>query len=136
MEESAGLVVIHDNKILLVHPKGSKWYGTYSIPKGNIEKGENILTAALRETYEETGIQFHAYQIDPNDQGYVNYKNAAGEIYKKVHFFILELNEPIEPDSYELDKEEVDWCGFLTKEEAEKRISERFKPLLIYIENK
>jgi hypothetical protein len=34
-----------------------------------------------------------------------------------------------------LDKNEVDWCGFLTKEDAEKRIFDEFKPLLIYIEN-
>jgi ADP-ribose pyrophosphatase YjhB (NUDIX family) len=87
MEESAGLVVIYDNKILLVHPKGSKWYGTYSIPKGKVEKGETALSAALRETYEETGIQFYAYQIDPNDQGCTNYRNKKGEIYKKVYFF-------------------------------------------------
>jgi len=133
MEISAGLVILYNNTLLLVHPKGQRWYGTYSIPKGHVEKNEDILTTAIRETYEEIGIQFYPYQIDPNDQGCINYMNAKKEIYKKVYFFILELNEPVELDPDNYDKNEVDWAGFLTKKEAEKRILERFKFLLVYL---
>lgn len=131
--QSAGLVILHDNKILLEHPTGSKWYGTYSIPKGEIEEDENIVTAALRETYEEIGIQFYPYQINPDDKGTINYLNNKGQTYKKVHFYIIELEHTIELNPDHFDKKEIDWAGFLTKEEAEKRISPRLKSLLEYI---
>ena len=130
VEESAGLVVLHGKTMLLGHPTGQKWYGTYSIPKGRIEEGEDVVTAAIRETFEETGLQFAPYQIDPDDRGLIEYTDAKGDVYKRVHFFVVWLDEPIEPDSYDLGREEIDWAGFLTLEEAEKRIFWRFRPLL------
>ena len=133
MVESAGLVIIYDNKILLGHPKGQSWYGSYSIPKGHIEKGEDHLTAAIRETQEELGIKIGSDQIDANEKGYINYKDENGEIYKRVYYFVVEPLESFEIDENKLQKEEIDWAGFLTKEEAQKRIFWRFKPLLQYL---
>lgn len=47
-------------EFLLVHPGGPYWTrkddGAWSIPKGEIEPGEDILVAARRETEEETGF--------------------------------------------------------------------------------
>lgn len=63
MKESAGLVILYDNKILLAHPTGQRWYGTYSIPKGHIEEGEDRLDAAIRETQEEIGLKFNELHI-------------------------------------------------------------------------
>lgn len=44
----------------LIHPGGPYWarkdVGAWSIPKGGIEPGEDLLAAALREFHEETGI--------------------------------------------------------------------------------
>lgn len=133
MTESAGLVIIYDNKILLAHPTGQKWYGSYSIPKGHIEEGEDRLETAIRETQEELGLKFEPNQVEPNSEGYINYRDENGELYKRVYFYIVELKKPINIDKTKLQKEEVDWAGFLTKEEAEKRIFWRFKPLLTYI---
>nr|HPI82233.1 NUDIX hydrolase [Candidatus Paceibacterota bacterium] len=59
---SAGLAIIQNGSILLGHPTGQKWWGTFSIPKGQVEKGEDLLEAAIRETREEIGIN-----IDPKD---------------------------------------------------------------------
>jgi len=133
MTESAGLVILYDNKILLAHPTGQKWYGSYSIPKGHIEEGEDRLEAAIRETQEELGLNFEPNQIEPNSEGYINYRDENGELYKRVYFYIVELKKPINIDKTKLQKEEVDWAGFLSKEEAEKRIFWRFKPLLTYL---
>ena len=133
MTESAGLVIIYDNKILLAHPTGQKWYGSYSIPKGHIEEGEDRLETAIRETQEELGLKFEPNQVEPNSEGYINYRDENGELYKRVYFYIVELKKPINIDKTKLQKEEVDWAGFLTKEEAEKRIFWRFKPLLVYL---
>jgi len=131
---SAGLVILADNKILLCHPTGQKWFGSYSIPKGHVEEDEEILDAAIRETEEEVGIKIEINQVEPNSEGYINYKDENGEIYKRVYFYIVELDKPIDIDKTKLQKEEIDWAGFLTKEEAEKRIFWRFKPLLNYLD--
>ena len=133
MTKSAGLVIIHNNKILAVHPSGQKWYGTYSIPKGHIEEGEDELEAAIRETREETGIEFNVDQIQVNHKGYIDYKDGLGKIYKKVYYFVIELEEAPIINKKKIQREEVDWVGFLTKEEAEKRIFWRFKPILKYL---
>lgn len=130
MEISVGLVIIQDNKILLGHPTGSKWYGTYSIPKGNVEVGENHLQTAIRETREEFGIEISEDEINLDDSGYINYTNN-GETYKRVYFFIVEPKDKIILDPTKFN--EIDWAGFLTKEEAQKRIFWRFKPLLQYL---
>jgi predicted NUDIX family NTP pyrophosphohydrolase len=61
---SAGLLMyrFHDGKLqmLLAHPGGpyfkNKDDGAWSIPKGEIEPGEDLLEAAKREFKEETGV--------------------------------------------------------------------------------
>lgn len=46
-------------EVLLVHPGGPYWkdrdIGAWSIPKGHVEDGEDLLQAAIREFAEETG---------------------------------------------------------------------------------
>lgn len=62
---SAGILFyrLQKNNIqfFLVHPGGPYWarkdLGAWSIPKGEIMPGEQLLDAALRETEEETGIK-------------------------------------------------------------------------------
>jgi len=62
---SAGILLYRFNikilEVLLLHPGGPYWakkdMGTWSIPKGEIEPGEDLLEAAIRETEEETGIR-------------------------------------------------------------------------------
>ena len=61
--DRAGLVIYRRQPALaffLVHPGGPYWTrkddGAWSIPKGEIEDGEDKLLAAKRETLEETGF--------------------------------------------------------------------------------
>ena len=61
--DSAGLVIFRrtpELAFLLVHPGGPYWTrkddGAWSIPKGEIEDGEDKFEAAKRETAEETGF--------------------------------------------------------------------------------
>lgn len=130
MVESAGLVLLHDNKIFLVHPTGGKWFGTYSIPKGQLDEGESTLVAAIRETYEEVGIAFDIDKIRIIDDGYINYTNGD-ETYKRVYFYVIDVKQPLVTEKLQLA--EVDWAGWLTKQEAEKRIFWRLKPVLQYL---
>lgn len=47
-------------EVLLVHPGGPFWRnkdaGAWSIPKGGVNEGEDVLAAARREFEEETGV--------------------------------------------------------------------------------
>ena len=128
---SAGLVVIQDNTILLAHPTGSKWKHTYSIPKGHIESDESILDAALRETKEETGINVNDLIIEDFTENFIDYTDKKGKLYKRVYYYVAYPDRPITEFTPQMD--EVDWCGFLTKEEAKSKIFWRFKPLLKYL---
>jgi predicted NUDIX family NTP pyrophosphohydrolase len=66
MQMSAGLLmyrVVGNQKVLevlLVHPGGPYWKrkddGVWTMPKGNVEPGEDVLAAAIREFTEETGL--------------------------------------------------------------------------------
>jgi predicted NUDIX family NTP pyrophosphohydrolase len=64
---SAGLLlfrrVAHGVEVFLVHPGGPFWKnretGAWSIPKGMVEEGEELLAAATREFHEETGLTPH-----------------------------------------------------------------------------
>ena len=135
MKTSAGLVIIFDKKILLVHPTNAPWYGTYSIPKGEINnEGESLLDAAIRETKEEIGVEFKKEGF-PKDilPEFIEYRDKNNKLYKTVWYFLLSLSKPLDVTKIKLQQEEVDWVGFLDKDEAEKRIFDRFKTILKYL---
>ena len=54
LRKRATAVVIKDGKVLLVRDKGKH---KFSLPGGEIHKGEPTLSAAIRELYEETGLR-------------------------------------------------------------------------------
>ncbi len=71
-KESAGLLLYRrpagSMEVFLVHPGGPFWEkkdaGSWSIPKGEIQAGEDALEAAKREFQEETGlVAAGAFQI-------------------------------------------------------------------------
>jgi 8-oxo-dGTP pyrophosphatase MutT (NUDIX family) len=49
-------------KFLVCHPTRSRW-NNWSIPKGVMEKGEEIADVCYRELYEETGIDINHVNI-------------------------------------------------------------------------
>jgi predicted NUDIX family NTP pyrophosphohydrolase len=91
-QTSAGLLVHRGIEggveFLLAHPGGPFWAqrdeGAWSIPKGLIEQGEDILAAARREFEEEIGLpvsgEFHA--LGPR-------KQKSGKV---VHAFLVEAD--------------------------------------------
>jgi len=133
MIESAGLLIIQDNKILLAHPTKAPWYGTYTIPKGKVEEGETYLDAALRETKEEVGLDIPVDDINP-EYRIINYNDAKDRIYKKVIYFVVNPSTPIKIDKNNMDKKEVNWVGFVNKDDAMDRIFWRFEEMLDYLD--
>ena len=137
IKESAGLVIIQNNKLLLEHPTNAPWKHSYSFPKGGIEKGETYLDAAIRETHEEIGVIFDLSAISTSKEFVINYTDKHGKLYKKVYYYIVYLDDNtlpnIIPDKL-LQKDEVDWAGFLSKEEAKEKIFWRFNEILDFLE--
>ncbi len=66
-------------EVFLVHPGGPFWakkdLGAWSIPKGEIDEGEDPLTAARREFEEETG-----FAIDGDFQPLAPLKQPSGKV--------------------------------------------------------
>jgi ADP-ribose pyrophosphatase YjhB (NUDIX family) len=54
---SAGVLVERNGKVLLVRRRMGPRQGTWSFPAGFVEFGEDPAEAAVRECYEETGLE-------------------------------------------------------------------------------
>jgi predicted NUDIX family NTP pyrophosphohydrolase len=107
-ETSAGLLVYRrtgagDVEFLLAHPGGPFWKnrdeGAWSIPKGLIGEGEDILAAARREFVEETG---HAVEGDFQPLAPLRQKSG-----KMVHAWLVEAD--LEPESFRSNLFEMEW---------------------------
>lgn len=96
-KQSAGILLYRktDNgyEVLLVHPGGPFWakkdLGSWSIPKGEYEEGEEPLVAAQREFAEEVGSP----APDGDYQTLGEAKQSSGKI---VHAFALESDFNLE----------------------------------------
>jgi 8-oxo-dGTP pyrophosphatase MutT (NUDIX family) len=139
IKKSAGVIIILRNeKVLLCHPTKSKWFGSYSFPKGGIEEGESTLDAALRELREETSVVIDKSKISNlKDPIIVDYLNKKGTKYKTITLYTVYINDLSEIDLTSevidlerLQVEEIDWAGFLSKSEASVRIFHRISHLL------
>lgn len=88
--QSAGLLLFRCTEgilqVLLVHPGGPFWQGkdegAWSIPKGEVDAGEDRLAAARREFAEETGF---CPEGEPRSLGWI--KQSGG---KAVHCWTME----------------------------------------------
>lgn len=121
---AAGIALLFDNKILLVHPTNSGWQrGTCGIPKGGIEEGEDPFEAAMRELNEETGIVLEPSLVDPTPHTVDFYRGNRPN--GKLIYFVCEISDlsQIGLDDVRLPKSmlqlhEVDWAKFVGRDEA------------------
>lgn len=94
-EQSAGLLVFRRTgglDCLLAHPGGPFWRrrddGAWTIPKGLVENGADLLTTARREFSEETGFVADGHFIPLHAV-----KQKSGKV---VHAFAVEADFPAE----------------------------------------
>lgn len=87
-EVSAGGVVIFGNAILLLR----KFNGDWVLPKGRVEKNEDIKDTALREVFEEAGVK--AEIIKYIGMVHYKFKNLKEDemVYKTVHWYLMRTN--------------------------------------------
>lgn len=62
--KGVGVIIERDGKILLGLRKGGRGAGTWGPPGGTLEDGETYESAAIRETFEETGLRVTFQRLD------------------------------------------------------------------------
>ena len=128
-------------EVFLVHPGGplfvKKDAGHWSIPKGEIEHGEDLLAAAVRELAEEVGLS-----IDPS--GALALGSIVQKSGKVVHAWAIEVDAGLEivvrSNTFEMEWPprsglrqrfpEVDRGAFFSTDEAKARINPAQIPLI------
>jgi len=96
-------------EVLLVHrPKYDDW----SFPKGKVDRGEHVLTAAVREVAEETGLAIRLGQpLDPQE-----YSVSGGRI-KLVHYWVARVLDSDDVSTY-VPNREIDAVRWVPVDEA------------------
>lgn len=82
-----GVVVVNDNRVLLVQRGKEPGAGTWAFPGGRLELGETLAEAAAREALEETGLT-----IEPGEVIAVRDlidSDEAGRI--RFHYVLIDL---------------------------------------------
>ena len=132
---SAGGVVINDKgEVVVVSSKGSTFW---SLPKGHVDPGEDAITAAKREIYEESGISQLEFIRELGT--YERYKRGldGNDILRERKLIVLflfktdekklEPKDPHNPEARWVKKEEV---SKLLTHQKDKEFFEKIRPTL------
>lgn len=94
IEAAGGLVRNSENKILFIF-RNDKW----DLPKGKIEKGEEVREAAIREVKEECGIKNELSIVREISSTYHIYVLNGERILKKTYWFemVSQSDEDLKP---------------------------------------
>lgn len=90
----------------------------WTLPKGQIDKGESLEGAAIREVEEETGVGVRIVKKIGTIKYFYNHPEN-GNILKFVTFYLMEFVKDL-PDGHDEETSEVVWLPF---EEAYKKLS-------------
>ena len=106
-KESAGLLVYRvregELEFLLVHPGGPFWKnkdaGAWTIPKGEVQDGEEPMTAAKREFHEELNLKAEGNLVELTPV-----KQKAGKVVKA-----WAMEEDFDLDQFKSSTFEMEW---------------------------
>lgn len=117
MNVIAGCVVVKDNKILMVQEGLKGFYGQWNLPAGSTENFEKITDAAIRETYEETGLKVKLTGVLPIAERIINDKT----------FFAVRFVAEIESGELKVDNKEIIAAKWFSLEEIEQMTKETLR---------
>jgi 8-oxo-dGTP pyrophosphatase MutT (NUDIX family) len=97
--KSCGVLLFRSepNRSFLLMRHADRW----DLPKGHVDPGETETQCALRELWEETGIEADAIRLDPKFLYTLDYqvrwREAGGQLRdKQLVVFLAELTKPAE----------------------------------------
>jgi len=136
----SGVVLIYNNKILLVRPKKFKRkMRKWSIPKGHIEKKLSKIKTALVELEEESRIKLTKKHLKNGEEYIINYYKAGAN--KRLNCYVVriekeEMNVQLFNDMIlgNFLRGETVEAGFFNKEDAEKIIERHQLELLKFLD--
>jgi 8-oxo-dGTP pyrophosphatase MutT (NUDIX family) len=124
-EFSAGGVLIRSiarrPHLAAIRPQG-KSAGTWALPKGNIDPGEAPAETALREVWEETGVQGKLVE-KLGDVKYAYTRRDGTRVFKVVSFYLLTAGRGRLGEIEERMKIEVAEARWLPLDEAPKLLA-------------
>lgn len=102
-----GVIIVNDNKVLLLKRKGSHGEGSWAFIGGHLEFGETLESCAKREVKEEVGIRIK--NLKP-----VGFTNDLFPKENKHYVTLFVRAEPIgEPKNMEPEKSsEIKWFSW------------------------
>ena len=137
MKYSAGTIIIDESgpeKTVLC----LRVYSNWDFPKGQLEEGEAAITAAVRETLEETSLQHGAdYILTGESAPSITYGSGKGK--KTATFFLAKRmsdKQPFLPVNPELGKPEHDEWRWVPLTEIGFLYSSRFNPVIDFLQKK
>jgi len=113
----ASVVIEKDGKILLVQEGKELAKGTWNIPAGHVDPGEDILVAARREAKEETGF----------DVGLDNFLGVYYILGRKSIVVRIVFNAHITGGKIKLPKEEIMDAKWFTADEVLRMPAEKLR---------
>lgn len=122
-------------KVLVCHATHSPW-NNWSIPKGLPDNGETPYAAAMRELYEETGIELekiHTVTVQPLDARKYQKQNKILESFLVVTNSDLSTHTFVCHSFTEKQFPEVDRWKWVSLDEAEKLLHESQQKNIVII---
>lgn len=113
-----GGIIVRDNKFLILRRKSDDFMGgTCELPSGNMEIGEDIPTALIREVKEESNLDVTSIKYFVNSFDYISGSGKKARQYN----FLVDVNDNeiklTEHDEYKwMSIEEVNNNSFITDE--------------------
>ena len=110
-EPTVGALILRgDGKLLLA--KSPKWKGGWIIPGGQVEEGETLSAAIIREVKEEVGLDVEVVRL-------LKIQDAvfSPRFYKRRHFIFIDFLCRTEEREASPDGREITECGWFSPEE-------------------
>ena len=134
MIQSAGIIVIDQSKkeptVLCVRA-----YANWDFPKGQVDPGETLIEAAIRELEEETTLTLSDIALIGLTAPSVTY--GSGKRKKTATYFLADRTSstvPFLPVNPELGKPENDEYRWVPIKQLGELVSKRLSPVVDYVE--